>query len=273
MSWFALRVDPGGRRDAVVTALFAAGASGVQEDGASLLTYFRSEDVARGAAGDALMADPAAHAEVKPVADQDWTVAWRREMRAFSLGSLTVAPPWLADGLRPESLVVIDPGMAFGTGDHASTRGALRLLPGTMRRTPRVADLGTGSGVLAIAAARLGAERVYAIDDDPDALGNAAENIARNDAAAAVLLFEGDARVLLPLLGPVNLVVANINARVVADLLPVMRASLRPGGRGIIAGILESERAGMLGLLQTGGWEVQREDVEEEWWSATIAPR
>jgi len=167
--------------------------------------------------------------------------------------------------------VVIDPGMAFGTGDHASTRGALRLLQGRMSPGLVVADLGSGSGVLAIAAAKLGASHVFAIELDPDALGNATANLERNQVTDVVHLFEGDARILLPLVAPVDVIVANIISSVLVELLDTFARALPPGGVAILAGILVSEREAMIEVAAADGWTVLEEDQEEGWWSAAIA--
>jgi ribosomal protein L11 methyltransferase len=126
-----------------------------------------------------LAVDPVASCNLQPAAPVDWATAWRDHARVTALGSLTIAPPWLAAGLDPARAIVIDPGMAFGTGDHASTRGAVLMLH-SVKPGMTVADLGSGSAVLSIAAAKLGAARVWAIEIDPEAQANAAENIDRN---------------------------------------------------------------------------------------------
>jgi ribosomal protein L11 methyltransferase len=271
VTWYALHVaPPASQRDAITAALFDAGAPGLQEDGANLIAHFPSAEKAESALRHTRMVVPDVCASIREVSDTDWTRAWRDQLRAFPLGALTIAPPWLADGLDPSGTVVIDPGMAFGTGDHATTRGAIRLLQTGLRPRDVVADLGTGSAVIAIAAAKLGARRVVAIEVDPDALGNARENIERNAVASRVDLLEGDARTLLSLVAPFDVIVANILAPVVIELLPVMAASLTGGGRAIIAGILDEEHSGVLEAAGAGGWRVERVDVEEGWWSALL---
>jgi ribosomal protein L11 methyltransferase len=166
--------------------------------------------------------------------------------------------------------VVIEPAMAFGTGEHATTRGVVRL----MQRLPEMpslgADLGAGSAVLAICAAKLGARRVAAVELDPDAIGNAEENVEANGAGEAVTVIEGDAAVLLPLVAPVGLVLANIISSVLVDLLPVMRDSLSRPGYAILSGILRDEKPRMLAELAAGSWRVLDEDEEEGWWSVLI---
>lgn len=189
------------------------------------------------------------------------------------LGRLTVAPPWLAEGLDPATSIVIEPAMAFGTGEHATTRGVVRLLQSVIRNGDRVADLGAGSAVLSIAAAKLGAAHVAAIELDHDAIENAEENVARNGVADRVVVIEGDASLLLPLVAPVRVITANIISSVLKELLPGMRAALAPGGAAILSGILASERDEMLEAFRVGGWTLAAEDHEDAWWSATIEPR
>lgn len=270
MTWFSLRVESAAHRDEAMAALFAAGAQGVQELGEALATSFPDEAAARVAMAAVLAVDPVATCDVSPTASIDWTTAWRDHARIATLGSLTIAPPWLAGGMDPDRTIVIDPGMAFGTGDHASTRGAAWLLQEAIRPGMTVADLGSGSAVLSIAAAKLGASRAWAIEIDPEAQGNAAENVERNDAGDVVHLLEGDASVLLPIVAPVDLIAANIISSVIIELLPSMRQSLNPGGLAVLSGIMESESAGMIDVLRRSGWTLQNTYVEEEWWSALV---
>ncbi|MEP6905385.1 MAG: 50S ribosomal protein L11 methyltransferase, partial [Gemmatimonadales bacterium] len=127
-----------------------------------------------------------------------------------------------------------------------------------------------GSAVLSIAAAKLGASRAIAIERDPDASGNALENIRANDVADRVHFFEGDAFALLPLVAPVSVVLANILSSALIELLPVIHDSLAPGGHAILSGILYQERGMMLDQIERGAWQVEAEDSEEEWWSVLI---
>jgi ribosomal protein L11 methyltransferase len=122
--------------------------------------------------------------------------------------------------------------------------------------------------VLSIAAAKLGAGRIAAIEIDPDTTANAEENVARNEAGAAVHLFEGDAAVLLPLIAPVRVVIANILSSVILELLPAMREALTPDGQAILGGIMLEEREMMLEKLTEAGWLVAQEESEGEWWCA-----
>jgi ribosomal protein L11 methyltransferase len=161
--------------------------------------------------------------------------------------------------------------MAFGTGDHATTRGVVRLLPKVLRAGDTVADLGAGSAVLSIAAARLGAARVYAIELDGEAIPDAEANVLRNRVADRVHVFEGDAATLLPLVAPVRVILANIISSVLLELLPAIAEALTDDGQVILSGILFEERGTMLQALSSSGWTLLGEDAEDIWWSAIVA--
>lgn len=269
--WTIVRVAPGSHPDAVAAALFAAGAQGLQEIGGSIVTHAPTASDAAAFERAAMAASPDARVETEPLPNVDWSEEWKRGLHVQRLGALFIAPPWLADGLDPAHTIVIDPGMAFGTGEHATTRGVVRLLQRVIAAGDRVADLGAGSAVLAIAAAKLGAAHVAAIEIDHDAIGNAEENVVRNHAADRVVVIEGDAATLLPLVAPVNVITANIISSVLIDLLPLMASALAAGGRAILSGILTDERGMMVRALEESGWRIEAEDREENWWSATVA--
>lgn len=272
----SLRVEPGGGRaahDAALAALFGAGSQGVHEDGAALVTHFPPTAGLDAVVEAVRAAVPTAVVTVEPLPAVDWGEAWKVRIGAHVVGTLTIAPPWLADGLDPARAVIIEPGMAFGTGEHATTRGVARLLEGVLRPGMTVADLGAGSAVLSIAAAKLGATRVYAVEVDPDAIADAEANVRRNGVADRVHVFEADAGAVLPLLAPVDLVVANIISSVLVGALPAIAAALPAGGTAILSGILLEERVGMLATLAAAGWRVLAEDAEDQWWSvAAVRP-
>jgi ribosomal protein L11 methyltransferase len=254
----------------VLTALFRAGSQGVHEDGDDLVTHFQPEADVQLIQQIILAADPDAAIAVTDTPAVDWG-KWLATVGAHTVGRLTVAPPWLAAQYDQSTTIVIDPAMAFGTGEHATTRGVLRLMQTVIRSGDTVADLGAGSAVLAIAAAKLGAARVAAIELDPDASANAQENIQRNGVEPCVNFIEGDAAMLLALLAPVRVVLANIVSSVLLDLLPEIAAALGADGQAILSGILQEEREMMLAQLTKGGWKIEEEDTEDQWWSVLIA--
>jgi ribosomal protein L11 methyltransferase len=271
--WVTVRVHPGSERDAVIAALFDSGAQGIQEVGDAIVTQVPTQADADALVCAALAVSPDARVDTQPLAMVDWSEQWKRGIHVQELGALTVAPPWLADDLDPARTIVIEPGMAFGTGEHATTRGVVRLMQDVVRAGDRVADLGSGSAVLAIAAAKLGARYVAAIELDHDAIENAEQNVARNGVGDRVVVIEGDAATLLSLVAPVRVITANIISSVLIELLPTIESSLADDGRAILSGILSEEREMMLKTIGDWGWRVEAEDHEDIWWSATIARR
>ncbi len=270
MSWTAIRVFPGTNREAVVAALFAQGSQGIQETDDAVLTHFPPESNFAQLTAAISSADSGATIESWPVENVDWTRKWREGIRAHKVGSLTIAPPWFADDLDPATSVIIEPGMAFGTGEHPTTRGVLRLMDGIIRPGDVVADLGAGSAALAIAAAKLGARHAIAIEMDTEAISNAEENVVANGVSDRVTVFEGEAEIFLPIVAPVRVILANIISSVLAELLPTIRDSLTDGGVAILSGILGEERERMIGLLTASGWTIDAEDAEDIWWSVRI---
>lgn len=254
----------------MIAALFAEGSQGVQELGSEIVTWFPSGLEADRIREVIRAADPAAQVATTEATPHDWSDS-RAAVTARTLGRLTVAPPWLVGNLDPATTVVIDPAMAFGTGEHATTRGVIRLMQTIPLNGSVVADLGAGSAILSIAAAKLGASRVVAIENDPDAADNALGNIQSNGVGDRVHFIEGDAFAILPLIAPVDAVLANILSSVLVGLLPVMRNSLTPAGHAILSGMLGEERANMLKEIERGGWQVDREDAEDEWWTVLIS--
>ena len=269
--WVTVRVKPGSQREAVAAAMFDAGAQGLQELGDILITHVPDQATADAVLCAVLAASGDATVETAPLVNVDWSEAWKAGIRAQHLGRLTIAPPWLADELDPATTIVIEPAMAFGTGEHETTRGVVRLMQKVIRAGDHVADLGAGSAVLAIAAAKLGAGHVAAIEIDPDAIGNAEENVARNGVADRVKVIQGDAATLLPLVGPVRVVFANIISSVLLALLDTIIAGVANEGRMILSGILIVERDQMVLAVEERGWRIEAEDAEGAWWSATIA--
>jgi len=197
------------------------------------------------AAGLRALGLPAPHGPIlSRLAEVDWAEAWRAHFRPLSVGRrLLIAPPWEASALTERILIVIDPGRAFGTGHHVSTVGCLESLEDIVEReAPQAAiDLGTGSGILAIAAARLGVATVLAVDDDPDALACAAANAGRNGVADSVLPLESDAGAVAS--AAVGLVLANLLAPAHLRLGPDYARYVAPGGTLVLGGVLDSEAA------------------------------
>jgi ribosomal protein L11 methyltransferase len=209
---------------------------------------------------------------------EDWGVRWKQGLGPRVISErLVVKPTWSPWETTPGQVVIdIDPQMAFGTSEHATTRSCLRLMDGALRPGDRVIDVGSGSAILAIAAARLGAAHVVAVEYDADANLNARENLQRNGVMQNVELLEARAdAALLARLGGFDLIVANILSSVIRPLLPAFRDTLRGSldGRLIVSGILHSEHPAVLADSEAAGFELREIDEEEEWWSALLAAR
>jgi ribosomal protein L11 methyltransferase len=204
------------------------------------------------------------------VSDDAWADTWKEHFPPIEVGTrLFVHPPWVSEIPDGRIGIVIDPGMAFGTGHHESTHGCLVLLERFMKSAPggRVLDVGTGSGILAIAAAKLGAREVLATDVDPDACRIAAENARVNGAGGAV-------RVLATLdecAGPFDVILVNILARPLIELAPRLAALLAPGGVVIGSGITADEEPGVAEAWKAAGLEPHAQHRSGEW--VTIAYR
>jgi len=270
--WVSLHVETpdDSVRERVIEILVNGGAGAVQEIGAALLTHLPEGDALE-AACRAVSATGATVGRTA-LGEVDWGARWPARVGVQRVGRIAVAPPWLGEEIADAEIpIVIEPAMAFGTGEHETTRGVLALMQPLVQRGALVADLGSGSAVLAIAAAKLGAARVVAIEMDPDAIGNAEENITRNDVAHCVTVLEGDAVALLPLIAPVSLVLANIISSVVMELSPIMYRALPSGGKAVISGILVNEREHLLTSLGGDGWTLESELREGDWWSSVIA--
>lgn len=261
--------DPA-RREAVSAALFAGGAEGLLEEGAAFVSVFDDESAALSAQRAALAADAKATIIIAPYDPGDWMDAWRQGVGPREVGRFVITPPWRVDELSGRDVIVIDPGMGFGTGEHETTRMSLSLLQGVIVHGDVVADVGCGSAVLAIAAAKLGAVRVAAIEIDSLAIVNAEENVERNGVADRVTVVEGDAASLLPLLAPLRVVVANIIAPVLLELLPVVQRAIVPHGDVIVGGILASERDGFVESVEGEGWLLVNEQREGDWWGGHL---
>lgn len=275
MTWLeiSVRCDDRLQRDAIVAALIAAGAAGVQEVDDGLRTHLPSDASLDAVRAAVEACDGAASIDVSDAGEIDWAERWPARVGVQRVGRIAVAPPWLADAVADAEIpIIIEPASAFGTGEHETTRGVLTLMQRVVRPGDVVADLGAGSAVLSIAASKLGASRVAAVELDEHALGNAQENTVRNDVADRVTIIGGDAAVILPLLAPVRVILANIISSVITELAPIMRGSLSTDGRAIISGILVSERDALLDVLEPLGFELGEEIADGDWWSAELTP-
>jgi ribosomal protein L11 methyltransferase len=234
------------------------------EDGGHWRVFFRSANQ-RDAAFAALGAIPQVRASAVEVPDEDWARRTQEGLRAIEAGRLIVAPPWdIPRGGK--AVIIIEPSTGFGTGHHATTRLCLLLLQQLDLRRSRVLDVGTGSGVLALAAWKLGAHDVVAIDNDPDALANARENIARNGAAAAIDIIRDDVETLR--IQRAEVVMANLTGAVLVRYAEELHSLVVKGGCLIVSGFAPDDSA-VIGRAFSG-MDVVTEKQEGDWAALTL---
>jgi len=185
-------------------------------------------------------------AEAVDVSDQDWARRSQADLGAVRAGCFVVTPPWLALDDEPAGAVrlIIEPSMGFGSGHHPTTRLCLLALQQLPVTGARVLDIGTGSGILAIGAARLGAAAVAAVDHDPDALAAARAGAATNGVLSRVRFAELDFR--SSALEPADIVLANITGAVLAAHADVILACVAPNGHAVLSGITTAEADNVL---------------------------
>ena len=199
------------------------------------------------------------------VAEQDWTESWKAAFKPFRLGRhMVVKPSWeTVEGREGDHIIEIDPGMAFGTGTHETTGMCVRLVEKYVRPGDKVIDIGTGTGILAIAAAHMGAKQVLATDLDAVAVRVAAENVAVNGFADKIDVRCGDLLEVVQESG--NVVIANIIADVIIALAAPVRARIVDSGLFICSGISVERRDDVLRTLKQADYDVLDVVTEGEW--------
>ncbi len=207
------------------------------------------------------------------VDEQDWAEAWKEHYRPIRVGKrLVILPSWLSwpdpkSPLqpRPDDIVIcIDPGMAFGTGAHAASQMCMVALENYLRPGDDVIDFGCGSGILTIAACKLGASTVLAIDNDPVCIKVTAENVVKNDVAERCEARLGES--LAGVNGPRDLIVANVTGQVVAEQAANAATLLRPGGYYIISGFTSRSENDVTKAITAAKLAIADRYCEDEWW-------
>ena len=232
-----------------------------------LLTVATSEDRAAQIVGELAAKHVGLEGTVSRLDPVDWTTRWRDGIATRRFGRLVVTPSWLpVNAVDNDAVIVIDPESAFGSGEHGSTRAAMALLERHLHPGQRVLDLGSGSGILAIAAARLGAASAIGIEVDPESNPIAEANAARNGVAERTAFLLGDAGELAVLAGPADIVCSNILRTVNTILLPAIAKALVPGGLAIFAGMEDMEEELFRPVLAAGGFGVVDDVHDAGWW-------
>jgi ribosomal protein L11 methyltransferase len=213
----------------------------------------------------------ASRVAVARVGEEDWAEGWKRSFPPLEIGRrLRVRTPWSARGDSGRHDVEILPAMAFGTGHHASTLGCLLALEDLLEcegELSPVLDVGTGSGILAIAAARLGASAVMAVDVDPVAIEAATDNLCRNRLEAVVRLHRGS---LETVAGRYRLIVANLHTSLLRELVAGFADRAEPHGWLILSGLLEVDRGDVREAAIAAGWEPSGERCLDGWATLTF---
>lgn len=255
--------------DLVAAAIVEATGQGVEEPEPGVVTTVLPTELdAKRLVGDLAARFLQLEASVTRLEPVDWTVRWRDGISTRRFGRLVVTPSWLPVAEAPDTIVImLDPESAFGSGEHGSTRAALSLLERHVQPGQRVLDFGSGSGILAIAAARLGATLAIGIEMDDEANPIAEANALRNGVADRVTFLHGDAGALHPLISPVELVCSNILRTVNTALLPAIRDALGEGGMAIFSGMEDAEEALFAPILQRDGWQVVDQAHDAGWWA------
>lgn len=281
VSWIKISVKTSPEAsDAISSLLFDLGAEGVEVkevNSLSVLTaFYPSDDLV----GERLLRikeffrklrecglDPSpARIEFDEIEDENWVENWKSVFNPVRAGEhIVISPTWCQPDLGEDDLLIwLDPGMAFGTGQHPTTRLTLAMIERSIFEGARVLDVGTGSGVLSIAAVKLGAEHVTAIDIEPGVIPVARKNFILNEVEDKITLIAGDISEIPPE-PEYDLIACNILTRVNILLLPELRERLKPGGIAVFSGVLTSEGERMSEACRREGYEVLEVADEDVW--------
>lgn len=261
-------------REHLVGILSQLGFEGFWEDDRELRCYIRSERwndnlqeeirrIVTTVQRNSLSATP--RFAVRTLEHRNWNEEWERTIQPIHVTDrIVVAPTWNPYTPRGDEIVLtIDPKMSFGTGYHETTRLVLGLMQDLLRPGMRVLDVGTGTGILAIAAVRLGATYAVGVDNDEWSYANAMENVRLNDVENSVRIVSGELTVLDE--RDFDMIVANIHRHVLAPLLPEIRNRLAPAGLVILSGLLSEDETPMRQALAQHRFSMVQAVRENEW--------
>lgn len=212
-----------------------------------------------------------ARVSVRRVVEEDWAESWKEHFHVERYGErIVVVPSWRTYDAQPGDVALtLDPGMAFGTGQHETTRMCIEAIERSVRPGSRILDVGCGSGILSVAAAKLGAARVVALDIDEVCVRVAADNARTNGVEGIVTAAQGSLGDAWPLEfspgGQFDVVVANIIARVIVELAPALIDALTPSGRLIVSGVIEEREREVQSALITAGARVVDVRAMADW--------
>lgn len=275
-SWIqvtAVFVEPPADWSVFVDAFDRLGCPGSQiEDAPARITGYLTDVTGANSQANALEAEllrlGASSVERSVVQDENWAELWKVHFKPRRIGRrLVIRPTWEEFNAEPDDVVIVlDPGQAFGTGDHPTTRLCLELLEQLDLKGKSVADIGCGSGILAIAAAKLGAANVVASDLDPLAVEVTKENMLRNGVEFPVGSEEGFAM----LSKPADVVVSNIISATLIRLAPSAAEIVAPGGWWLVSGIYQTNWPDVRAAAERAGFTFESEQREDDWVAASF---
>lgn len=267
---------PSLEHDRYVGAL-ADRATGFQQTAATLIAYIPVEEwsgAVRERLAAQLRADGYSDAlEIRVLGERNWNAEWEASIAPVRVGPFLLCPTTaeVPEEHAEATVLCIDPKQSFGTGHHATTRLVLQLLAEAVAPGDTVIDVGTGTGVLAIAASRLGAASVVGVDIEPGAVRNARENVGQNDIEEGVTIREGSIDAV-PSGLRADVIVANVTRRPLLEMLPAFRLRLADDGGLLLSGLLTSDRLEMEEALRGQDLTIVDERTENGWWAVRCEP-
>lgn len=264
------------QQESIISELFDMNFDGFEQREGRIICYVSEENFGVGVRQDIeelLKAYPGEGQikEEEVIADQNWNEQWEQTIEAKAIGRFFVKPTWSTTETPDDKILLeIDPKMSFGTGYHETTRLMLRALPEIVEEGDTVIDAGTGSGILSIAAVKLGAEGAFAFDIDEWSISNTKENIQLNEVEQNITVKKGSAEVI-PRGAKADVVLANIEKNTIMALLDDLKNVLKGGGQLLLSGLLESDRESVITAL--GNEFKVNEILQENEWIAIHAEK
>lgn len=259
-------------RDALVNKMSELGAIGFVEQDGGLIGYFEPKlspaeicnEIGRfRSVLEASGLDASLSLSHNVLPEKDWNETWKKNFTPVDVGdNLTIIPSWLQTE-TDRIPVIIDPGMVFGTGHHETTRTCLSLIEKASQNgnKRRLLDIGTGTGILAIGAGRLGFREVVAVDIDPLCVDAAARNVAANG-LGNVEIMEGGISIVAETF---DVIVANLLSEILTEIAPDLAARLKPGGTAILSGMLTGQEDGVIQAMDSSGLIFQEKLIDNKW--------
>lgn len=276
--WHSFTITcPGELKEALTAALFALGCTGTTEDGGTLTAYFPGDADTDAIAAEISKFDGVSFS-VNRVEEQDWYAGWKETIGPYRAAGFLICPPWKKEECAPapgEKLILLDPGQAFGTGEHESTVNVFDMLGDWANEQgdvsgKRLLDLGTGTGILSIAAYLHGIGEITAADTEPKAVETAARNFALNGMVGKVRLLPGS---IAEAGRGYDIILANIFQEVLLELMPDIAHALNPGGEAMLSGLLTGQEARVARAAAANGLGLVEKRNRGEWVSLWLSAR